>query len=242
MRTLDARAPARRTRVPGMDTLVLAVFGTFTASAQGQSTLAVSSTATISLEITEDLVERNDNITGIAQVSGGLGGAFELHVELEDQYGRVVDRVELKSTATNNAGAFEVPFSLDTTWFLTMLGTVHGSGRFSSSGSDSPSAPVHAKPVNISIIPYPLDYDDYWANVWGGGSTNSNEYFAALQKASVGLGHLYRDYDCTYAVLTWSTVSLDLTQSLRRPSCMQTTESPWTTAQATEAITARSTT
>ncbi len=177
--------------------LLIAVLGTSTGTfAQGRST---PSTATISLAITEDLVERSHNVTGIAQVSGGpaSGGAFELRVELADQFGRVVDRVDLKSTAGDEARAFEVPFSLDTTWFLTMVGTVHGSGRFS--GSSSPS--VHAQTVNVSIIPYPLDYDDYWANVWGGGSADSPEYFAALQNASVGLGHLYRDYDCAFSVV-----------------------------------------
>jgi hypothetical protein len=199
-----------------METLLLAVLGTCTTFAQSQSTLApVSSAAMISVAITEDLVERNDNVTGIAQVSGGpaSGGTFELRVDLEDQFGRVVDRVELKSTARNEASAFEVPFSLDTTGFLTMVGTVRGSGRFSSNGSGSPSASVHAKPVNVSIIPYPLDYDDYWANVWGGGSADSPEYFGALKKASVGLGHLYRDYDCTCSVLAPNTVK----GSARRP-------------------------
>ena len=166
--------------------------------------------AYISLDITEDLVERNDNVTGIAQVSGGpsSGGAFELRVELEDQFGRVVDRVEITSTARSDARAFEIPFSLDTTYFLTMVGKVRGEGRFSSGGSASPSPPVHAPAVNVSIIPYPLDYDDYWANVWGGGSAASPDYFAALQEASVGLGHLYRDYDCTLSSVTRLKASL----------------------------------
>ena len=177
--------------------LVLGCATAFTRAGQSAVTSAAAADydAVISIDITEDLVERNRSVSGIAQISGGSGGAVELKVELQDQMGRVVDRVDIKSAVQADAQAFEIPFSLDTTWFLTMVGKVHAAGRFSSGGSRSLSPPVHAKPINVSVIPYPLDYDDYWTNVWGGGSADSPDYFAALQEASVGLGHLYRDYD-----------------------------------------------
>ena len=150
------------------------------------------SSAAISLHVMQPLVERGEPLNGIVTVSGGPSNdpPFEVRVELEDATGRIVDRVDIRSNQGRAADAFEILFELNTTWALTMVGKLHARGKFIDG-----SSPLHAPPANISIIPYPLDYDDYWVNVWGGGSADSPGYFAALEKASVNLGHMYRDYD-----------------------------------------------
>jgi len=97
-----------------------------------------------------------------------------------------MDRAELKTAGT--AEAFELPFQLSTEWVLTMSATLQATGHFDD------GAPLTSPPLNLSIIPEPLDYDDYWVNVWGGGSASSPAYFAALREANINLGHLYRDF------------------------------------------------
>ena len=74
-----------------------------------------------------------------------------------------------------------------------MVATLRGTGTFGGGGGGG--TVVTATPLNITVIPDPMDYDDYWVNVWGGGSASSPQYFDALKQAHVNLGHLYRDYD-----------------------------------------------
>ena len=109
-------------------------------------------TASLSVQIAETLVERGLNVSGTAVVDGSSGAAFTLRLDLMDAEGRVMDRSAIHTTA----GAGEVKFELSSSWVLTMMATLRASGRFED-GAASPDCTV--APLNISIIPAPLDYD-----------------------------------------------------------------------------------
>ena len=162
--------------------------GGYLARGRRETQIAVESgdRSLLNLHLADPLVERGENVSGIATVSSSESGAFVLRVELADAEGRVMDRAELKTAGT--AEAFELPFQLSTEWVLTMSATLQATGHFDG------GAPLTSRPLNLSIIPEPLDYDDFWVNVWGGGSASSPAYFAALREANINLGHLYRDF------------------------------------------------
>ena len=164
------------------------------------------SDGSLGLHVTQPLLQRGENLSAIATVSttAAPGTTFVLTAELVDAAGRVMDRVEIHRTVTASsmaavplaAGEFELPFQLSTEWVLTMVATLRGTGTFGGGGGGGGGGTVvTATPLNVTVTPDPLDYDDYWVNVWGGGSASSPQYYDALRQAHVNLGHLYRDYD-----------------------------------------------
>jgi len=154
----------------------LGVVAGFGSAALGQS---------VRLDLTLDsaLIEKGQPISGTVTIYATGGGLFDLTVEWIDNYGRIAERLQ---TQVDMFGIASVPFSMDSRYALTMLNKVQASGRFVGG--------VAAQSVSqdFEIIPEPFDRDDYWCNVWGGGSTSNPDYFTALAQASVNLGHIYR--------------------------------------------------
>jgi hypothetical protein len=141
-------------------------------------------TATLGISLAAAYVDRGQPVAGTVTIYPTGSGTVDLTVDLRDNSGRVTDRYLTRVLVSGNTA---IPFSLSSQHVLTMVSTVRASGQFVGGNTISPVSGTQY------IVPLPIDYDDYWCNVWGGGNATSADYFNALALANVNLGHKYRD-------------------------------------------------
>lgn len=145
---------------------------------------ASGQTATLSVTLDAGSVDRGQPVTGTVTINPTGSGTVDLMVDLQDNSGRVADRYLAR---VNVSGTTIVPFSLNSQHVLTMISKVQASGQFVGGNAIGPTSSTE------NIVPLPIDYDDYWCNVWGGGDTSSSAYFNAINQANVNLGHVFRN-------------------------------------------------
>ena len=104
-------------------------------------------------------------------------------MNLIDNKSRTIYRYE---TRLNVTARTVVPFSLDSTNAVTMQCRVQAKGKFVA-GTASASCTA-----TFTMVPYAIDYDDYWCNVWGSGDVSATAYFTSLKTANVNAGHIFR--------------------------------------------------
>jgi hypothetical protein len=146
---------------------------------------AAAQTATLLCQVPSTTVARPNAVNGTVTITpaSGSSGLYDLVINFNDKNNRTFDRYELRLNVTAKT---IVPFTLSTANAITLECRIQARGKFVAGTTYGSST------VAMAVVPYPLDYDDFWVNVWGGGSTAYATYYNALQQANVNLGHIYR--------------------------------------------------
>lgn len=146
---------------------------------------AAAQTASLACTVASTTVARPNAVNGAVTITptAGSSGLYDLVIDFNDKNNRTFDRYEVRLNITERT---VVPFTLSTANAITLECRIQARGKFVAGTAYSSSAVV------MAVVPYALDYDDFWVSVWGGGSTAYATYYDALQRANVNLGHIYR--------------------------------------------------
>ena len=156
-RALDRRPDRGMPRLASALIVAAAVLGGLAANVSAQ-------TATLTCTLSTTQTNRPNVITGAVSITptGGSSGPYDLYVNFNNAKGRVFDRVE---TRVNVTAKTVVPFTISTANAQVQPavsragdGQVHGRHGVSSSN------------VYVNVVPYTIDYDDFWCNVWAAGT------------------------------------------------------------------------
>ena len=168
----SAQVEARSLRV----SLILTAIAGFLATASAQ-------TATLTCSLNSTTVDRGSPVAGSVTITPASGsGPYDLVVNLNDKSNRTFDRYE---TRLNVTARTVVPFTLSTANAITLECRIQARGKFVAGTAFGSS-------TRLTMVPYTIDYDDFWGSVWGGGDCQPTAYNTPLKQANVNLGHIYR--------------------------------------------------
>ncbi len=151
----------------------------------GLASSVSAQTATLSCTVAPTTIHRPGMVTGVVSITpiSGSSGSYDLYVNFNDANGRTFDRFE---TRVNVTAKTNVSFTLSSANALSLRCRVLARGKFTAGTAYGTSSQY------VYVIPYTIDYDDFWCNVWGGGTATAVAYFNALKQANVNLGHIAR--------------------------------------------------